>query len=158
LLGADLEERRSGSEGTAAADAGWTAIATSIERPPGAADVYKVAHHGSRNADTDLIWSNLLTQDVTVALTPFHNGSVKLPGLNDCRRILGRAQRAFISAKQARRYKPRNKVVAWAMEGKKPTLSPIPGHIWMRAPADPAKPWAVRLEEDACRLEDFVAA
>src|SRR5690606_18601589 len=142
----------------AAVDAGWTAIATSDARPSGIAGLYKVAHHGSANGDTDLIWSDLLAQDVTTAMTPFHNGSVKLPGPDDRERILARAHRAFISAIRARRSMPENKVVAWAMEGKNAAVSPAPGHVWFLAPADPSEPWSVRLEDGACPLKDFVAA
>ncbi|MFC1643133.1 MBL fold metallo-hydrolase [Myxococcota bacterium] len=156
LLGADLEEWRS-SRGKPARDAGWSAIVGSSGRPTTSAEVYKVAHHGSATAHNDEIWSKLLDEKPIALVTPFRNGKVGLPTGDDRRRILGLAGQAYISARSdRRRYRTDDKVVAWAMHGKNPTTSPTPGHIWMRASANPSTDdWAVMLQNGACSLNQF---
>lgn len=99
LLGADLEERRENPRGRPACDAGWTAIIGSAARPQGRAEVFKVAHHGSETAHNDEIWTTLVAEEPTAVLTPFEKGRVRLPGKDDCERILDRAALAYSSAR-----------------------------------------------------------
>lgn len=54
LLGADLEHVAGTTEG-------WRAIVGSPERPEGKARVFKVAHHGSEDADCPACWTDLLS-------------------------------------------------------------------------------------------------
>jgi hypothetical protein len=90
LLGSDLEH-------TKAVNTGWHAIVGSKDRPPGKACVYKVAHHGSKNADFDGIWKDMLIPDPYALLTPYGRGH-KLPTKDDASRIGQRTKNAYISA------------------------------------------------------------
>ncbi len=81
LLGSDLE-----SDGTL----GWHAVSND----PWASSrtkssLYKVAHHGSQTACLPEVWSKFLRPGPAVGLTPFVNGSVRLPLPTDVARIKG---------------------------------------------------------------------
>lgn len=79
LLGSDLEKHGS---------LGWQAVvASSFAKRLAKASFYKVAHHGSKTAHLDEIWSELLTSRPLVALTPFMHGCVSLPADDDVKRI-----------------------------------------------------------------------
>jgi hypothetical protein len=73
LLGADMETRKGN-------DRGWNAIVKS-DLKPGKAMLYKVAHHGSKNGYNQGKWTELLTETPIAIVTPFINGKVKLPTL-----------------------------------------------------------------------------
>lgn len=78
LLGSDLE-----SESNA-----WVAMVSHPNcKELKSADFYKVAHHGSITAECDEIWKHLLSVKPVSVLTPFTNGSVKLPNEIDKQRI-----------------------------------------------------------------------
>jgi hypothetical protein len=135
LLGADLEERRSSPRSSPAADCGWTAILGSGGRPKSAAEIFKVAHHGSETGHHDEIWSTLLRPTPLSLMTPFVRGKCRLPNDDDKARILALSGEAYMSAPtQAKKYKPKDRVVAWAYQGKNPTVSAAMGHIVARAP------------------------
>jgi hypothetical protein len=95
LLGGDLETR-------GVRTLGWGAIVESAGRPRQRASLYKVAHHGSANADADEIWDHLLIAAPTAILAPFTRGSVTLPHDADVARICGRACALFMTAPPAR--------------------------------------------------------
>jgi len=68
LLGADLQE-------TADCSTGWTVIASASSTiRSNKASIYKVPHHGSRNAHSQKVWSDLLISDPIAILTPFRRG------------------------------------------------------------------------------------
>ncbi len=91
LLGADLEE--TGHPGT-----GWSEIVRSHSSATGKALVFKVAHHGSANGHHDDVWSQMLTSEPIAVLTPFVNGTVRLPREADVDRICSRTPRAYATA------------------------------------------------------------
>lgn len=159
LLGADLEERRTSPTAPAAMDCGWSAIVSSTGRPASPASVFKVAHHGSLTGHNDDIWSQLLGQDPIAVLTPFRRGRCRLPLDSDKSRILALSAEAYISANSSRRkYKPKDRTVAWAYQGKNPTVPPAMGHVWLRAPTKAeAGTWQVQTLDGACELEQFLA-
>ncbi len=69
LLGGDLQSDTDNRRG-------WRAILESPARPHAAASAYKVAHHGSKNADIDGIWADLLVAtDPQALLTPYGRGA-----------------------------------------------------------------------------------
>jgi hypothetical protein len=90
LLGADMESR-------ASADVGWNAI-LSTAQDGDFADFYKIAHHGSATGDTPEIWSQLLVDQCTAALTPNQRLSNPLPTEADKGRILSHTRKAFATA------------------------------------------------------------
>jgi hypothetical protein len=92
LLGADLgkgaDYRR-----------GWQAIlASSGARPRARCSSYKVAHHGSEDADLDGTWENLLIEDPRAVLTPYARGRTPLPSESDVSRINARTAYAYCTA------------------------------------------------------------
>jgi hypothetical protein len=79
LLGSDLE-----SDGTL----GWDAVlADGWAAKRAKSSLYKVSHHGSATACRPDIWSSYVVADPQAALTPFVNGSVRLPRTDDVARI-----------------------------------------------------------------------
>lgn len=156
LLGADLEERRSSPHSSPATDCGWTAILGSGSRPKSAAEIFKVAHHGSQTGHHDEIWSTLLRSKPLSLMTPFVRGKCRLPSDNDKDRILSLSSEAYMSASlRPKKYKPKDRVVAWAYQGKNPTVALPMGHIVARASAlDATSPWDIQLLEGALPLAD----
>jgi beta-lactamase superfamily II metal-dependent hydrolase len=90
LLGADLEEGADERRG-------WKAVIRSEVRPQVMSNAYKVAHHGSPNADLDGIWTDLLTDDSRALITPYARGRKPLPSAADVRRIKSRASHVYCS-------------------------------------------------------------
>jgi hypothetical protein len=94
ILGADLE---SGNDPTR----GWKAIATSTTCPHPLASAFKVAHHGSKNADEPTAWTRLIGTNVAAVLTPFRALRKPLPTTTDIERLLGRTQHLFCAGSRA---------------------------------------------------------
>jgi len=94
VLGADLE---SGSDPTR----GWKAIATSTTCPHPLASAFKVAHHGSKNADEPSAWTRLIGADVAAILTPFRALRKPLPTPTDVERLLGRTKNLYCAGSRA---------------------------------------------------------
>jgi len=95
LLGADLEDNGSW---------GWTALAKdpwTNQRP--VANAYKVAHHGSKSGDVDLIWTDLLAPEPLACVTQFMNGCHNLPTDEDRTRIKSKTKSAFITSDASRK-------------------------------------------------------
>lgn len=80
LLGGDLEN-------TSDAAFGWKAVLVSPSLPTGGSQVFKVAHHGSPNADHEDVWSNLLSIDPVSVVTPYARLTEPLPSESDIQRI-----------------------------------------------------------------------
>lgn len=91
LLGADLEN-------TLDPRTGWISILDSPTRPLGKADVFKIPHHGSNNADEPRVWKEMLDTNPYSILTPFALGRHLLPSAQDVIRILANTQNAFSTA------------------------------------------------------------
>lgn len=91
LLGGDLE---TGSDN----DSGWLTIVATGSPNKQRAIVYKVAHHGSGNADHPGIWSELLEREPLALVTPFSKGGVVLPTRDDRGRICKYTKRAYITS------------------------------------------------------------
>ncbi len=80
LLGSDLEN-------TDDAAFGWKAVLVSPSLPFGKSQVFKVAHHGSSNADHNDVWATLLGADPVSVVTPFSRLAQPLPSESDIERI-----------------------------------------------------------------------
>jgi hypothetical protein len=91
LLGADMEEQHNPY-------GGWRLTVESSERPTGEASLFKVPHHGSVTAEFEPVWTKMLLNKPVALLTPFHSGRVRLPTLDDARRICARTADAFTTA------------------------------------------------------------
>lgn len=88
LLGADLEN-------TTAEQFGWKAVLRSTLRPTEKASVFKLAHHGSVNADHEGIWERMLVSQPAVVVTPYSKLAMPLPRESDVQRVKRRTDRVF---------------------------------------------------------------
>jgi beta-lactamase superfamily II metal-dependent hydrolase len=98
LLGGDLETG-------GGPDRGWRAILTDRERSSERGSIFKVAHHGSPDADLDGIWSDLLMPSPISIVTPFTAGRLPRPTEGDVNRLLSRTTDLHLAA-SARTRKP----------------------------------------------------
>jgi beta-lactamase superfamily II metal-dependent hydrolase len=89
LFGADLEHSGRPEEG-------WLAILNSSQTAQHA-DIFKVPHHGSPNADCSEVWQKLLVPDPIAILTPFTAGR-GLPQEEDLARLLRRTPNLYCTA------------------------------------------------------------
>jgi hypothetical protein len=123
LLGADMETGANPTNG-------WHAIVASSTRPPTKADVYKIAHHGSANADHDAAWSALLSKDPVAVLTPFLQGNVLLPSGADVERLQGRTPQLYAAGRpRPAPAVPRDRAVERTIREVATTLRPRYGRL-----------------------------
>ncbi len=100
LLGADLERQ------------GWVVILADETRPAGMASVFKIPHHGSKNANEPRVWQHMLQDDSLAVLTPWNLGGWTLPTIEDVKRILRTTPNAWVTNKtRPKRSIEENKVV-----------------------------------------------
>jgi hypothetical protein len=134
LLGADLE---TGTD----SDHGWRAIIRSPVRQTGAKSIiFKVAHHGSANADLDDVWRDMLEQDACSVLTPYGRGPNPLPSQSDVARMKRRTNCLYCTAWPPTKSPP-NRDPAADRTMKEMTLyrraiRKNPGQIRVRVPID----------------------
>jgi beta-lactamase superfamily II metal-dependent hydrolase len=116
---------------------GWSAVLQMMDTvSEQKASLYKVAHHGSPNSDNDEIWQRMITDNPIALITPFWNGSVRLPSLNDRGRLCGRTRSAYISAYQEPKVTKRVKQVGAQLSQVASNVRPVPtrcGHIRVRS-------------------------
>src|SRR6266567_1846369 len=91
LLGSDLEK-------TVDPERGWLAVVNSSLRPMEKAQIFKVAHHGSENADEARVWLEMLTKNAHAVLTPYRLGVKPLPTEQDCARLLSQTTELYSTA------------------------------------------------------------
>jgi beta-lactamase superfamily II metal-dependent hydrolase len=132
LLGADLEV---GSD----PNRGWHAVLNSSIRPQQRSSAYKVAHHGSENADTYRIWQQLLTNDRVAVLTPYCKGHKALPSADDINRIKRFTARVYVTAWpafQKTTQRPGKDGLINRMAQRRRSMHRRPGHIRIRVPVN----------------------
>lgn len=129
VFGADLEETPG---------KGWTTILeTSIAfNEASAPRVFKVAHHGSKNADCPDFWATM--NKSYAILSPFKLGSHKIPTPDDIERILARTNNAFSASsfktQHAKKLSRVDKVLS-RHNIRRRDLYPKNGHIRLRVDA-----------------------
>lgn len=152
LLGADLEV-------TAEPERGWRAVLASDTRPPIRASAYKIAHHGSENADCDELWSELLTASPVSVLSPFNKGK-GLPTQVQVTRILTKSKNAHVTnITPFRKYRDKGTMTKAAIEAANLNLRPghrEVGRVTLRKRL-PDPDWAISYEGGASDLSRFVA-
>ena len=133
LFGSDLEEEADQS-------VGWSAIMSSeTVKTSSKSCVFKVAHHGANSGHCDRVWDELLAEKPLALLTPFRHGSLRLPTQADRQRILGKTDRAYISAdpngngKLPRKATKVQTFVDSTVKNRRLANGPI-GHVRWRAP------------------------
>jgi len=151
LLGSDLEKH------------GWVRILASQERPTGKASVFKLPHHGSKNAHVPNVWEKLLEPDPLAVLTPWRRGGGMLPTKQDVRRILLKTENAYITAKHAslaqsstRRHKTISRTIRESsIRLRQHVMSS--GAIRLRRTINSRTPWKVETFGSACNLIELAA-
>jgi hypothetical protein len=151
LLGADLETRSS-------RDHGWlAAVDLHVESERGKHSLFKIPHHGSPNGDHPEIWEKLVTDEAHLILAPFVNGSVMRPEHSDIKRILGRSQNAWITARpEGGKFRSFSRAVQKQMNEKARRVVEIPrgyGHLRIRGKiGDDPRNWSVEKFGQAVNL------
>ena len=135
---------------------GWSVIVDNPLRPEGLASVYKVAHHGSRNADQPRVWDDMLIEKVYALLAPFTLAGIKLPTIADTSRICKRTTNAYMTAPQRlKKPKKRERAVEKSIKdvvGSLRVVSGPVGHIRMRGLACNPYGWEIALDGGAAKL------
>lgn len=155
LLGADLEMR--GDAGM-----GWTAIVNAANAGDVKHQGFKVPHHGSHTAHHDGVWNQMLAAEPWAATTPFVKGKTNLPTVEDCRRILGRTRRAYLTAPpHPAKFRDPNRTVEKTVNETARWAHFIPGrygHVRIRKyiAATTDSPWNVELFGNATTMENYV--
>jgi hypothetical protein len=148
LLGADLERGQDKRRG-------WRGIVGAKSKTGDLNHAYKVAHHGSADADLDEIWSELLVDDCHALVTPYARGSSPRPSLTDVARIKSKTTNAYCTAMSSQP-PVRDKLVDKTMREvtlHRRALRRSPGHIRLRIPIDePQIDIGVELFNGAIRL------
>ena len=128
LLGADLEN-------TTAPEFGWKAVLNFTVRPATKAGAFKVAHHGSTNADHDEIWSEMLDAEPIAVVTPFARLLEPLPRDADVRRIKNRPCELYCTtwppAKKPPKRRGVDRIVQSATKARR-AVNPTDGHVRLR--------------------------
>ena len=147
LLGADLEAH------------GWRLILQSTERPAGKASVFKVPHHGSKNAHEPEVWQSLLDPDPIAVLTPWRLGGRSLPSELDVQRILSDTSNAYTTTRtNPTRPKRRERMVDRTVRESGVALRQVamsPGAVRLRRSLSSGEPWSVKTFAPACHLTDY---
>jgi beta-lactamase superfamily II metal-dependent hydrolase len=149
LLGADLEN-------TAAPEFGWKAVLSSAVRPATEAGTFKVAHHGSANADHGEVWSKMLVKEPIAVVTPFAKLTEPLPRDTDVQRIKRRTSELYCTSWLPSKKPPRRRGVDRIVRGATKTRRAVntkSGHVCLRVDLSnsPATP-AIELFGSATRL------
>ena len=151
-------------EETSDPNTGWSRLVAAPDRPGACSAVFKVAHHGSRNADCEGVWSDMLIGNPYALATPFSRGSVGLPTADDVQRICSYTDRAYISAAKQRpnsKYKrPKSvaKKIRTVASGRLQMAALPMGHIRLRNGGnDEPETWNTELFRGAMRLDGLYA-
>jgi hypothetical protein len=147
LFGADREKQKAKTRG-------WNSVAAcATKRGFSPATLFKVAHHGSPNGDSDVIWSDLLEEDSVAMLTPFRRGTKGgRPRPTDISALCSRTKWAFttsdVSASSTAYRRPaaigiRAEDAAMGVQALGPAQLPL-GHVRARA-GMAGGPWSIDL-------------
>jgi hypothetical protein len=153
LLGADLEVRDDEA-------LGWSAIVNGFTSKDHQG--FKVSHHGSPTAHHDDVWEKMLSADSWAATTPFVNGKVRLPSVQDCKRILGRTKNAYLTAPpQPGKFRDPNRTVEKTVNETALSVHTIPGkygHVRIRKKINATidSPWDVELFGNATTMGNYL--
>jgi hypothetical protein len=154
LFGADREKQRAKTRG-------WNSVVACVtKRGFSRATLFKVAHHGAPNGDSDVIWNELLEEDPIAILTPFRRGAKGgRPRPRDISALCARTKWAFTTSDVSASSAPNKKSAAVDIRAEDaamgiqvlgPAQLPL-GHI--RARADMAGgPWTIDLVRPATYL------
>jgi hypothetical protein len=143
LLGSHLEK-------TADPSTGWSIILNDSNVTLGKAQVFKIPHHGSENAQHPDVWRELLVSEPFAIVTPFNRGGKTLPTPEDVTRILHATSHGYATSQiKQPRLKWRNRIVRDYLEQVTKSihsLDPEWGQVRLRRAIDQIDdPWYVEL-------------
>jgi hypothetical protein len=96
------------------------------------AEVFRVAHHGSRNADYDKIWNELLHLNAHSVVTPFSSGE-GLPMESDLERLASRTENLYLTFAGSLKPPKRDRTVKkQILNIPRRALAGTPGHVRIR--------------------------
>lgn len=146
LLGADLLNGPAGC--------GWATVLETFT-PNNAASLIKIPHHGSPNAQSDMVWSELLSVDPVSIVTPYRGSQTPRPAPDDVQRIKGHTKHAYATAATSLPASPRSaRAAASALQGLASNVRDVWGSVGqvrcrLKAGADT---WEVELSPPALKL------
>ncbi|MCP4763187.1 MAG: MBL fold metallo-hydrolase [archaeon] len=145
LLGSDLENSKDER-------IGWLAILNSNFDCK--AELFKIPHHGSSNADNPLVWEKLLQNNPITVTTPFTKGK-KIPTEQDIVRIKSYSSNAYLTAepitKRAKTEHFIDKMMKDDIKNRK-LVNPFFGHVQLRCKNNVPNDWNVTLQKNAIKL------
>lgn len=150
LLGGDLEE-------TGGPNTGWTVIVDSLGRPRNLAELFKVPHHGSADADQPRVWDEMLVDEPIAILAPWSRGNHYLPTEADRTRLCSRTDDTYVTSRPGlpgRRRRPRtvDKTINETVRRIRNLDGPMGQVQARRSVVQPSAPWTVQLIGAARRL------
>lgn len=155
LLGGDLHVKVDRS-------LGWLAIVDDHFGVDARHHTFKVPHHGSPTGHHEEVWNKMVVEQTCAVTTPFVGGSVRLPSINDCQRILSKTQNAYLSAPPLPgKFRDANKAVEKTVQEATRSVHFVPGkygHVRLRKKLDetPDAEWRVELFGSAVSLADYL--
>jgi hypothetical protein len=149
LLGGDLEDSNDVA-------IGWKAVLSSERIPSGSADLFKVPHHGSPNADNAEIWKAKLIERPIAVLAPFSSASRPLPSEADQKRIASRSEAFCTASSRGTKVRMHDRTVLRKVESTPLRIRQVTGrqigHVRVRRPLSEAVPPSVELFAGAFKL------
>ena len=98
------------------------------------AAIFKVPHHGSKNADCPDVWAKMLVGEPIAILTPFSGGK-RLPQNTDLKRLAKRTSDLYCRARAAPKPHSRSSMVekkARQVARERHIIEGSPGHVRIR--------------------------
>ncbi len=147
LLGADLDIP------------GWVAILEDSTAPTGKSSVFKIPHHGSKNANEQDVWEKMLENNPVAVLTPWQLGGRSLPTPADAKRILTATPDAWVTnGGMPKQFNHKNKAVRKTLQESRVRFRSSAGGrdlVRLRRTVNSGDQWTVELFGRACHLVDF---
>ena len=122
LLGADLIE-------TSDPLTGWSGIVDSPNRPSGKSGVFKIPHHGSKNAHSHKLWQNMMETEAVGILTTKIGGRSNIPKKSDINRLKKYTSRLFGTLEPLTKKQRHDRIVEKAIQGILKNRIPLNGDM-----------------------------
>lgn len=122
LLGSDLEETK--DEHT-----GWSVIANSPNRPLNKSKIFKIPHHGSKNAHYHRTWKDMVEDEAIGILTTKIGGKASIPKKSDIKRLKKYAPDLFITLEPSSKKQKYDRVVEKTIKSVLKKRIPLYGEI-----------------------------
>ncbi len=151
LLGGDLERQ------------GWVTILEESSRPIGMASVFKVSHHGSKNANEPEVWKRMLTDNPFAVVAPWRLGGKALPNAREVDWIRNATPNAWITTSSGGLFnqvysKYKNRPVQKTIRESSSKIQSVLGDFSMvrlRRSINSVDSWNVEKFGDSCHLSDY---